>query len=147
MKQLLTFLVLFTGIIACSTQQTGVATSKKTDSKAIASKSDTIRIANDSLEYEIIIIDPGFSSWMLTNARDRGFYSQSYLENHNIPWVTEWNIRARSPIGRRANLYEMQIDYRQGINYGYEVNYMLFNYLTYFQLTNKERLGGPIPRL
>ncbi|MBD3581492.1 hypothetical protein HC229_03155 [Flavobacterium sp. D33] len=134
--------------MACSTQQPTTSSPEARTKKEVASsKSDTIRIANDSLEYEILIIDPGFNSWMLTNGRDRGFYSQSYLEGRNIPWVTEWNIRARSPRNFQGDLYTMEIDYRPGINYGYEVNYLLFNYLTYFQLTKDQRLGGPIPRL
>lgn len=140
--------MLFLSLVACSSRQSTIASSEAKTKKEVAySKGDTVRIANDSLEYEILIIDPGFNSWMLTNGRDRGFYSQSYLEGRNIPWVTEWNIRARSPRRFQGDLYTMEIDYRPGINYGYEVNYMLFNYLTYFQLTNKQRLGGPIPRL
>lgn len=146
MKILLS-LVLFISIIACTTQKSAMASSRSKDPKAVVAKNDTIKIANDSLEYEVIIIDPGFSNWFATNGRPRGFYSQAYLEGRNIPWVTEWNIRARSPIGNQANMYQMEIDYRPGTNYGYEVNYMLFNYLTYFQLANKVRLGGPIPRL
>jgi len=45
------------------------------------------------------------------------------------------------------NLYELQIDYQQGIDYGYEVNYKLYNYFIYFQLTYKQRLGPFIPRI
>jgi len=41
----------------------------------------------------------------------------------------------------------MSIDYQNNIDYGYEVNYMLFNYLSYFQLTNNIRLGGFAPRI
>lgn len=108
---------------------------------------DTVRIANDSLEYEVIIIDPGFNSWFRTNAKPRGFYSQNYLESRNIAWVTQWNIRAMNP-GRDANLFQMPIDYQAGTDYGYEVNYMLFNYLVYFQQKNRLRLGGGfVPQL
>jgi hypothetical protein len=47
------------------------------DGNTIATKiSDTVKITNDSLEYEVIIIDPGFSSWLAKNAKPRGFYSQ-----------------------------------------------------------------------
>jgi hypothetical protein len=40
---------------------------------------DTIRIANDTLEYEVIIIDPGFSTWLASRSLPQ--LSQSYLEN------------------------------------------------------------------
>lgn len=110
-----------------------------------ATANDTVRIANDSLEYEIIIIDPGFNSWVATRARQRGYYSQQYLENKNRFWVTEWNSRALDP-QRWNGMYQMQIDYSPNINYGYEVNFLLYNYLVYFQLTNNQRLGGIVPQ-
>ena len=107
--------------------------------------SDTIRIANDELEYEVIIIDAGFTSWYNSYAKPRGFYSQSYLEARNRIWVLEWNLRAKNP--QFMDLYFLPIDYQSNINYGYEVNYMLYNYLVYFQLTNKQQLGGFTARI
>ncbi len=107
---------------------------------------DTIRISNEELEYEIIIFDPGFNAWLRSNARPRGYYSQSYLEARNRAWVIEWNARANLPLQNR-NLYEMQIDYNANTNYGYEVNYLLFNYLVYFQQKNNVNLGGFSPRI
>lgn len=140
-KYLIAFSIVLLSIYACSTQQP-IA---KGDVKTTPSKNDTVRIANDSLEYEVIIIDAGFNTWLASQAQPRNFYSQAYLEARNIPWVTEWNFRVRQP-QRYGNMYQMEIDYRQGTNYGYEVNYLLFNYLTYFQIRNNQRLGGPIPR-
>lgn len=105
-------------------------------------ESDTIRIANDEIEYEVLIIDPGFTSWFNSFAKPRGYHSQSYMENRNRFWVLEWNRRANLPFQYNPNLYETQINYDSNINYGYEVNYMIYNYLVYFQLTNKQQLGG-----
>ena len=105
-----------------------------------------IIIANDELEYEIIIIDPGFNTWLASRARPRGYYSQQYFEAKNRIWVIEWNIRAMRPQQYR-DLYLMQIDYDHHIDYGYEVNYMLYNYLVYFQLTTGQRLGGIVPQI
>jgi hypothetical protein len=109
-------------------------------------QNDTIRIANDDLQYEVIIIDPGFNSWFAAHAKPRNHYSQQYLEARNRIWVNEWNMRATQP-GRNANLFGMQIDYQDTIDYGYEVNYMLYYYLTYFQLANNIKLGGFAPRI
>jgi hypothetical protein len=39
----------------------------------------------------------------------------------------------------------MRIDYNPGINYGYEVNYLIYNYMIYFQNTNKQKLAGYVP--
>jgi len=108
---------------------------------------DTVRIENDDLDYEIIIIEPGFNTWLATVARPEGYYSQPYLESRNRVWVTEWNIRVLQPYRYNTNLYEMQINYDPTIDYGYEVNYKLFNYFVYFQLRYKQQLGGFVPRI
>lgn len=110
-------------------------------------ESDTVRIANDEIEYEVIIIDAGFTNWFNSRARPRSFYTQSFLEARNRFWVLEWNRRANLPTIYNPNLYEMPINYETGIDYGFEVNYMIYNYLTYFQLTNKQQLGGFPARL
>jgi hypothetical protein len=102
---------------------------------------DTIRIANEELEYEIIIIDPGFNPWLNSYAMPRGHYNQSFLESRNRIWVIEFNQRVLQPYRYDTNLYLMSIDYRSNIDYGYEVNYMLYNYLVYFQMTNKQNFG------
>lgn len=133
MKNFIYFLVLFWAIISCST-------SKQTKLDTSTTKNDTIRIANDALEYEILIFDPGFSSWLASKARPRNYYSKSYLEARNEVWVTNWNINVNS--NRNNRLFEMSINYDNTIDYGYEVNYLLFNYLTYFQITNNIQLGG-----
>ena len=135
--------VIYAGIVslcllACNSQKTF------SNDNAGTASNDTVRIANDSLQYEVIIIDGQFNNWLATRARPRNFYSQSYLEARNRVWVNEWNNRARTP--QYSNTF-MPIDYQSSINYGYEVNYLLFNYLTYFQLTNNIRLGGFTPRI
>lgn len=140
---LISFLALVAIMLACQTQKDIVAQHPN----GTVSKGDTVRIANDSLEYEIIIIDPGFNTWLASRAQPRNYYSQSFLENRNIQWVLEWNNRARQPLQYGRDLYGMEIDYRGNINYGYEVNYLLYNYFTYFQITNNQRLGGFVPRI
>ena len=142
MKQYLIILVGILGIaIACDSTKDIASTDKP------KLESDTIHIANDKIEYEVTIIDAGFQSWFNTNARPRNFYSQSYLESRNRVWVLEWNRRAMNPYQFNPNLYELQINYDSNIDYGYEVNYMIYNYLVYFQLKNKQRLGMFMPRI
>jgi len=142
MKKIAISLLLIVALASCHFDKNIVPKEKK----SIAEKtSDTIRIANDSLEYEVIIIDSGFNSWLYGNAKPRGFYSESYLENRNQLFVTEWNNRVMQPL-RYNNLYEMQINYDRNIHYGYEVNYLIYNYMIYFQITHKQQLAGFVPR-
>jgi hypothetical protein len=129
--------------VTVSCNSTKLITSKS--EKGIAAQKDTVRIANDKLEYEVIIIDPGFSTWINSRAFARGYNSQSYLENKNKAWISEWNNRVLQPLRYNPNLYEMTIAYDSTIDYGYEVNYLIYNYLVYFQNTYKQKLFGYVP--
>jgi hypothetical protein len=67
----------------------GQNTDAQTDNLDSSMTNDTIRIANDTLEYEVIIIDPGLVLGLRQDLYH--YHSQSYLENKNILWVGEWN--------------------------------------------------------
>ena len=99
--------------------------------KKTTEKEEPVVIANDSLEYEIIIIDPGFNFFLNSMAKPEGFYSQNYLEARNRVWVIEWNNRFRNPQRFDSSIYENNIDYQSNVDYGYEVNYKLFNYFLF----------------
>lgn len=144
MKKLICICFIVVLAFSCNTTKKSV----ESDPDLVAvKKQDTVRIANDEIEYEIIIIEPGFNFWVESTARPRGYYDQSYLESRNVVLVSEWNNRVLQPQRYNTNLYEMQIDYSPHIDYGYEVNYMLYNYFVYFQLKNKQRLSGFYPRI
>ncbi len=143
----LLYIVLFFGfLVGCNTTKPAV-TANSNEQQDATKLSDTVTIANDDLEYEIIIIEPGFNAWLVSRAKPEGFYSQQYLENKNRLYVTEWNSRVLQPQRYNSNLYEIQIDYQPQIDYGYEVNYKLYNYFIYFQLTYKQQLAGFVPRI
>ena len=142
MKFLVLLFLSFIAIVYCNSNKTIITKDKSQTKKTI---SDTVRIANDSLEYEVIIIDSGFSTWLASKSKPRGFYSVSYLENKNLFWVSEWNSRVNQSELYSSDLYEIQINYDRNIHYGYEVNYLIFNYLVYFQITNNHKLGGFVP--
>jgi hypothetical protein len=129
-------------IIGCSTSKSVVS---KTENPNLITN-DTVRIANDALEYEVIIIDPGFANWLVSRSFPRNYHTQIYLENKNRLWITEWNNRVLQPFRFNPNLYEMTINYNQTVDYGYEVNYLIYNYLVYFQNTNKQKLFGYVPQ-
>ncbi|AUC83879.1 hypothetical protein CW731_00615 [Polaribacter sp. ALD11] len=128
-------LVICVGFFLCSCGSSPI-------NKVRTPKEEPVVIANDSLEYKIIIIDPGFTLYLATTAQPEGFYSQNYLEARNSAWVVSWNQRAQNPINFNPNIYENSIDYQPTINYGYEVNYKLFNYFLFAQRKYKMSLGG-----
>lgn len=102
--------------------------------------------ANDS-EYDIVIMDIGFNQWLTRIAQPKGYYTQSYMENRNSIYVLEWNRRVLDPYSFDPQLYELQINYEYGVDYGYDVNYQLYNYFIYFQRRYKQRLGPFLPRI
>lgn len=108
---------------------------------------EPVEISDDETEYEIIIIEPGFYTWLQSIARPEGYYSQSFLEGRNQLLVINWNQRVLQPNRFNPNLYELQINYNPQIDYGYEVNYKLYNYFIYFQRRYNQRLGPFLPRI
>ena len=100
---------------------------------------DTIRIANDSLEYEIMIIEPGFNSWLATQP-SRGYWAQSSMDIQNDIKVPLYNLRVDQPFQYDPQLYPFRIDYDSSIDYGYEVTYLLFNYFRFFEQRYNQRL-------
>ena len=153
MKKTLTLLLISTLIIlitSCGGTKNTTKLPDITDEERAVfnqTKGDTVQIANAKVEYDIIIIEPGFNTWLLSIAKPEGYYSQSFLENRNYLMVTTWNQRVLQPQRFDGNLYEMQIDYQQSIDYGYEVNYKLYNYFIYFQRKYRQRLGPFTPRI
>ena len=145
MKNFIYIAILSLFVFNCNTSKKTV--SKKNEISEVSTQNDTIRIANDELEYEIIIIDPGFATWLVSRAQPEGFYSQQYMENRNRIYVMEWNQRVMLPQQFNPNLYELRIDYDQNIDYGYDVNYKLYNYFIYFQIKYNQRLGPFVPRI
>jgi len=142
MKNLYILLLIIVTSISCNSSKQTI----QKEATANLIENDTIKISGPNLEYDIIIIEPGFNYWLKSVAKPEGYYNQSYLENKNTFYVSEWNNRVNQPSRHSQNLYEMAINYQSGTDYGYEVNYKLYNYFIYFQNTYKQNLlGGRVP--
>ncbi|MEW2922000.1 MULTISPECIES: DUF6146 family protein [Flavobacteriaceae] len=146
-KRILPLLIVFSLLLSCTAQKEVLDISKEEQAAFNSDDGQQVEIKDEETEYEIIIIDPGFFTWLNSIARPEGYYSQSFLENRNAIMVTNWNIRATQPLIYNPDLYQMPINYDQNIDYGYEVNYKLYNYFIYFQRKYNQRLGPFIPRI
>ena len=140
MKTFIYFLVALGLIYGCASTQTD---KKMIGENPTATENDTVRIANDSLEYEILIIEPGFNTFLNSIARPEGYYSQNYLENKNKFLVIEYNQRVNQPFRYNPELYPLQINYDGNVDYGYDVNYKLYNYFVFFSRTYNQRFSVP----
>jgi uncharacterized protein YcfL len=135
MKQLkfYSYLIIFTFfIISCGSYPTK-------DNNT--TKEQPVVIENEALEYQIIIIDQGFTSFLNNTARSRDYYSNSYLKNKNRVYVAAWNNRVRNPQKYNSNIYENIIDYQQNAAYGLEVNYKLYWYFKFAEQKYKMKLN------
>ncbi len=126
MRKLIYYLAIGLFLVGC-----GSTTKTTTDDTQLPE--GAVRIANDDLEYEIIIIDPGFETYLYTIAKPANYYSQSYYETKNKFYVTEWNIRATNPLRYNSKIYENVIDYDFNVDYGLDVNYKLYNYFKFVE--------------
>jgi hypothetical protein len=132
MKNLFFYLIIGIFIISCGS-------SSKTIVKNDANLPEgAVRIANDSLEYEIIIFDIGYETYLKTIAQPEWYFTQEFLEIKNKFYVTEWNIRVNNPFKYNPDIYENRIDYDFNTNYGLEVNYKLYNYFKFVEYRYKE---------
>ena len=86
---------------------------------------------NDSTQYSLIVLDPGYDSFLATQP-SAIFYSQLYYENWNRLYVMEWNARHRDPL-RYGGFYETQIDYNPMEDYGLDLNYRLYYYFQFIK--------------
>lgn len=95
----------------------------------VSSVSSNIIQQRDGEKHEIIIQDPAFQSWMVSNARPVGFHTLQFYENRNQADVISWNSKARSSNSPITN----EILYDPSEGYGMDVNYQLFWYFRYIE--------------
>ncbi len=146
MKKIIPFIIVLILIASCKSYNNNTQTINNENENSLI-KSDTVSISSDESDYEIIIIEPGFNGWLAGTARPQGYYSQQWLESRNALLVISWNQRNMQPSVYDTNLYELRIDYDTRTDYGYDVNYKLYNYFVYFQLKYNQKLTSFIPRI
>jgi hypothetical protein len=101
-------------------------------------KIELVANGQDSTEYELVIIDPGFQSWFDMNRKPVWYYTKDYLASWNYQYVVAWNARVRDPLfaqSRANNPFILEIDYRPAVDYGIDLNYKLYHYFKYIEAT------------
>lgn len=132
------FIILIIMIFAnCSAQE---KVPKSRDIDPIETTYDTIRIVNEEIEYEILILEIGFDTWLVSQP-PMTYYANQTLATKNNMLVVEWNQRVMQPLRYDPMLYQQSIDYSPFIDYGIEVNYLLYMYFKFFEHKYGVRLG------
>ena len=107
----------------------GTAQQEKTKGKA------EIKQNADSVEYELLVFDSGFETYLAKVPYSKEYHTNEYYKNWNIRYVTEWNVRALNPM-RYGSFYESKIDYQSNIDYGLDLNFKLYHYFRYIEDTH-----------
>ena len=145
MKKIIPFIIIIALIASCKSYNNNQTINNGNDNGLV--ENDTVSISSEESDYEILIIEPGFNFWLASSARPSGFHSQQWLESRNAIMVQTWNQRNLQPSVYDPNLYELRIDYDTFTDYGYDVNYKLYNYFLYFQIKYNQRLSAFAPRI
>lgn len=115
----------------------GCARSLNMDSKTTGD--NIILSQEEENEYDIIIDDPQFSSWIASYGYPQNWHDNTYYRNKNNMLVSEWNSRFHARSGRFP--YTFNINYEYTVDYGFDVNYQLFHYFRY--MAQKYRISLP----
>lgn len=124
MKNLVFLIVLIIFIPACA-----LFTVKERNAVKVVQDTD----ATDSTEYELVVFDQGFETWLLMQPSQQ--HSVEYFKSKNTMYVSEWNYRYQSS-ARYGGQYESYLDYDYFIDYGLEFERRLYYYFKYFEESN-----------
>lgn len=119
---------------------TGCSSTTKTTTQTYDSPEGAVKINNNNVEYDIIITEPGYETYLYSIAKPMNYYSKEYYETKNKFYVTEWNIRAMNPLRYNNLIYRNTIDYDFFVDYGLEVNYKLYNYFKFIEYKYNVRI-------
>lgn len=134
MKQIWLGIVVILFIAACSTQK-----------KIVKSSSNSVEIANDSVEYGLETFDSKFETWYALNNNPVNYRPQAYYEGWNRQYVSAWNANVMD--SRKSWFFESIIGYDPTIDYGFELNHELFYYFQYVENVLKMPIMSGSPKV
>ena len=108
------------------------------DPKVTFNSERSLASGEDSIQYELVIMDPGFEPWFETHRKPEWYYSVDYLRQWNIQYVSAWNYNFRNRqfhLNHPDNPFDQEIDYSPRIDYGLTLNWKLYHYFLYIEDT------------
>jgi hypothetical protein len=134
MKTILIFTMASLLFSSCSTNQINPENKDKTENTLSFEK-------NDEDEYDIIVLDPQYETFLKSIAKPKDFYSESYYKTKNEFYVMEWNLRYSQPLRYDPDFYAVRIDYNPSVDYGLNLEYKLFNFFQFINWKYKVNLA------
>lgn len=122
---------LLAGCAIWAVSLTGCASQKSVEGKAPETRVSALE-QEDSTQYELVVLDPGFDTFLATLTYGKDYYSDAYYQSWNIRYVQEWNYRCQNPL-RYGSFFDTEIPYNPQLNYGLEFNYRLYHYFLFIE--------------
>ncbi|MEZ5195607.1 MAG: DUF6146 family protein [Bacteroidales bacterium] len=94
--------------------------------------SDGNKTAADSVEYELVVLDPDFNSWFVSHQKPVWYYSGNFYKYWNTIFVNEWNHRCNNPVVYGMP-YDYSIDYEHRNDYGVDLEHELYWYFKFIE--------------
>ncbi len=88
---------------------------------------------DDTLSYELVIMDPAFESWFGQTHKPKTFYELAYLQKWNEELSMQWNSFGAAPGLRPECIPASYIGYDANAEYGKELEHRLFYFFRYWQ--------------
>jgi hypothetical protein len=93
---------------------------------------------SDSLQYELIVDEPGYDSWVATNSKPDWYHEKEYYRNWNILYITEFNYRVLQ--SNTSHPFDERINYDLHTDYGFQLEYRLYWYFKYIEFKYNTKL-------
>ncbi len=119
----------------CVSQTTSPVTEKSKEESSLMLEK------NDEDEYDIIVLDPQYETYLRSIAMPMNYYSEQYYKSRNEIYVTEWNLRHSQPFRYDPDFYAVSIDYNPRTDYGIKLEYKLYNFFQFINWKYKVNLG------
>jgi len=108
-----------------------------------STKKDIVKIedypgVNDSVQYELIVDEPGYDSWVATNSKPEWYHEKEYYRTWNVLYVTEFNYRVLNT--NAGHPFTEMINYDRQIDYGLDVEYKLYWYFKFIEYKYNTKL-------
>ena len=134
MKKLILLISLPILFLACTTNQTSQNATVNKDENSMKFE------PNEDGEYDIIVFDPQYDTYLKSVALPKEYYSKTYYEQKNRQYAMIWNQRHMQPMTYNPDLYAVSIDLDHTVDYGYDFEYKLFNFFRFIEQKYRVRI-------
>jgi uncharacterized protein YcfL len=93
---------------------------------------------SDSVQYELIVDEQGYESWIITYSKPEWYYGKAFYRSWNILYTAEFNNRVLQ--AHAGQPFTEMINYDQQTDYDLNLEYKLYWYYKYIEYKYNTKL-------